>query len=72
MLADGKEVGVVTSTTYSRHLMKSLAMAHIAPSHTRIGTELKISDDGEWSAIVVTMPFYDPLRRRTHPEGAKS
>lgn len=72
VLSDGKEVGVVTSTTYSRHLMKSLAMAHVVPSNTRIGTELTIIDRGEWSATVAAMPFYDPLRRRTHPEGANS
>ena len=72
VLADGKQVGVITSTTYSQHLMKSLAMAQIEPSHTKIGTALKVTDDGDWSATVVPMPFYDPLRRRTHPEGASA
>lgn len=64
----GKEVGVVTSTTYSRHLMKSLAMAQIAPEYTKLGTEVVIHDKGEWPAAVVKMPFYDPLRLRTHPK----
>lgn len=68
VIADGNEVGRVTSTTYSRHLMKSLAIAHVAPSHTKLGTELTVADGSEWPAVVVAMPFYDPLRRRTHPE----
>lgn len=66
--ADGKEVGVLTSTTFSQHLMKSLAMAQIAPAHTKLGTELTIRDKGkEYRATVVRMPFYDPMRIRTHP-----
>ncbi|WP_334151233.1 aminomethyltransferase family protein [Hyphomicrobium sp.] len=63
----GKEVGVVTSTTYSKHLMKSLAMAQIEPVHTKLGTGLVVHDKGEWPAVVVRMPFYDPMRLRTHP-----
>lgn len=65
--ANGKEVGVVTSTTYSQHLMKSLAMAQIDPAYTKLGTELVVHDKGDWPATVVKMPFYDPLRLRTHP-----
>lgn len=68
VLANGKDVGVVTSTTFSQHLMKSLAMAQIAPSHTTLGTALEINDGGKvLKATVVQMPFYDPLRLRTHP-----
>ena len=65
--AGSKQVGVVTSTTYSRHLMKSLAMAQIEPAFTGLGTELVVHDNGEHRAVVVQMPFYDPLRLRTHP-----
>jgi aminomethyltransferase len=68
---NGKQVGVVTSTTYSRHLMKSLAMAQIEPGFTKLGTEVVIHDKGEFPAVVVKMPFYDPLRLRTHPRDAK-
>jgi aminomethyltransferase len=68
ILAGGQEVGVVTSTAFSQHLMKSLAMAQIAPSHTALGTALEINDGGKsLKATVVQMPFYDPLRLRTHP-----
>jgi aminomethyltransferase len=65
--ANGKEVGVVTSSTYSQHLMKSLAMAQIDPAFTKLGTELVVYDNGAHNAIVVRMPFYDPMRLRTHP-----
>lgn len=66
--ANGKEVGEVTSTTFSQHLMKSLAMAQIAPEFTNFGTELTVRDNGkDYVANVVRMPFYDPMRLRTHP-----
>lgn len=64
----GKEIGVVTSTTYSQHLMKSLAMAQIEPGFTSLGTEVAVHDNGEHPGAVVRMPFYDPLRLRTHPK----
>jgi aminomethyltransferase len=70
VLANGQEVGVVTSTCFSKHLMKSLAMAQIALPQTALGTNLEINDGGKvFKATVVRMPFYDPLRLRTHPEG---
>src|SRR5690606_9979083 len=65
--ANGKEGGVVTSTTFSRQLMRSLAMTHIHPDYTRLGTELVVHDGGDLKATVVQMPFYDPMRLRTHP-----
>lgn len=68
VFAGGQEVGVVTSTVFSQHLMKSLAMAQIAPAQTALGTALEIKDgDKSLKANVVQMPFYDPLRLRTHP-----
>lgn len=71
IFAQGEEVGVVTSTVFSQHLMKSLAMAQIVPSRTALGTGLEVKDGGKTlRANVVQMPFYDPLRLRTHPPGA--
>lgn len=65
--AAGRDVGVVTSTAFSRHLMKSLAMAHIDTAHASLGTALHVIDDGRTHpATVVRMPFYDPMRLRTH------
>jgi aminomethyltransferase len=65
--AGGREVGVVTSTVFSQHLMKSLAMAQIEKGSTAFGTGLEIEEDGKtYRATVVRMPFYDPMRLRTH------
>jgi aminomethyltransferase len=63
----GREVGIVTSTVFSQHLMKSLAMAQIDKAYTALGTALEIEEDGKaYPATVVRMPFYDPMRLRTH------
>lgn len=65
---DGKEVGLVNSTAYSRYLMRSLALAHVSPDLAVCGAELEIRGaDGVFAARVVKTPFYDPLRLRTHP-----
>lgn len=62
-----KQVGVVTTANYSRYLMQSLAMVHLQPAYTAIGTKLVIgSGDAAQTARVARTPFYDPLRRRTH------
>tara|TARA_R110001606_G_scaffold346892_5_gene496073 strand:- start:32550 stop:33665 length:1116 start_codon:yes stop_codon:yes gene_type:complete len=62
---DNIEVGVVTSSSYSQYLMQSLAMVHLKPEFTAIGTELMIGDGVK--AYVAKTPFYDPMRQRTHP-----
>lgn len=68
VLVGGKEVGTVTSTVYSQHLMKSLAMAQVEKPFTALGTTVEIIDSGKsYKATVVQMPFYDPMRLRTHP-----
>lgn len=65
---DGKVAGVVNSTTYSRHLMRSLALVHVEPGCKEFGTELEVEvGDKRVKARVVKTPFYDPLRLRTHP-----
>ncbi|EGL53478.1 glycine cleavage system T protein [Methylophaga aminisulfidivorans MP] len=68
LFIDGKEVGVVTSSSYSQYLMKSLAMAHIKPEYSQLGTTVTVTDGDEVKATIVKMPFYDPMRVRTHPE----
>lgn len=68
LMQNGKQVGTVNSTTYSRHLMKSLALAQVTKDLTAFGTTLSVkTDDGEVDAYVVRTPFYDPSRLRTHP-----
>lgn len=67
LLIGNRDVGVVTSASYSRYLMQSLAMVHLLPAHTAIGTRVTIrGSQGECSGTVARTPFYDPLRRRTH------
>lgn len=67
ILLQGVEIGRVTSAIFSRHLMKSLAMAQITPGHTALGTRVEIQAGGgaPLAAHIVQMPFYDPLRLRT-------
>lgn len=71
IMQDGKEVGVVTSAAFSRYLMRSLAMVHLKPECTAIGTRVEIvGENGTCRARVARTPFYDPMRLRTHPEQA--
>jgi aminomethyltransferase len=66
---DGIEVGVITSSSYSQYLMLSLALAHVKPNYSQIGTQLEvIGAASSCSARVAQTPFYDPLRQRSHPE----
>lgn len=67
---DGREVGVVTSASYSRYLMQSLAMVHLQADRAAIGTRVQIANGSgrPLEGVVVRTPFYDPLRQRTHPE----
>ncbi len=68
IFSGGDEVGIVNSTTYSEHLMRSLALVHLKPAWAGYGTELEVrSAAGIFPARVVKVPFYDPLRLRTHP-----
>jgi len=68
ILKDGKEVGVVTSASYSRYLMQSIAMVHIKAEFSGLGTQVVVAADSPVKAHVVKTPFYDPMRLRTHPE----
>jgi aminomethyltransferase len=69
LMKDGVEVGVVTSSSYSQYLMLSIAMAHIKPEYTAIGTELDVvGKNSSCKARVAPTPFYDPMRLRTYPE----
>ncbi|WP_329610474.1 glycine cleavage T C-terminal barrel domain-containing protein [Jiella pelagia] len=65
---DGRKVGSVNSSTWSRYLMKSLALCHVEPDVSAIGTPLEVrASSGTLPARIVRTPFYDPLRLRTHP-----
>ena len=68
LVKDGKEVGTVNSTTYSRHLMKSIGLGSVPPGLSAVGTTFEVrTSDGTVAASVVRPPFYDPFRLRTHP-----
>lgn len=67
LLLDGREVGTVNSPGYSHRLGKSLALAHVSPDASSVGTRLQvIGGDINTKGAVVMMPFYDPEKSRTH------
>lgn len=72
IMKDGVEVGVVTSSSYSRYLMLSIAMMHIKPEFSEIGTAVEVvGKKSSCKARVAQTPFYDPMRLRTYPERMK-
>jgi len=71
IMKDGQQIGVVTSSSYSRYLMASLAMVHIKPEFQALGTAVEVvGASGSCAAYVAKTPFYDAMRLRTHPENA--
>src|SRR5690606_18866995 len=64
VLADGKQIGEVTSGICSPTLEVPIAMAMIASGKTSIGEKLEVnSNGGTIAGEVVPMPFLDPERR---------
>ena len=64
---NGEEVGTVNSPGYSHRLGKSLALAHVSPEASAIGTKLTVNGGNiETTATVLAMPIYDPQKERTH------
>lgn len=68
IIKDGKEIGEVTSAIFSRYLMQSIAMVHLKPEFSALGTQVVVTGNSPVKATVVKTPFYDPMRLRTHPE----
>jgi len=67
LLLDGENVGIINSPGYSHRLGKSLALVHLNPNACAPGTQLEVmSDDLKTSAVVEEIPFFDPLKSRTH------
>ena len=57
--ANGREIGYVTSGSYSPFLKKNIAIAYVPPEFANIGTELKVEIRGQGvKAQVVPSPFY--------------
>ena len=66
---NGTDLGIINSPAYSHRLGKSLALAHVAPSASAVGTKLSVSSESiNTSARVVGMPIYDPSNSKTHAE----
>jgi aminomethyltransferase len=59
VLADGKEIGKVTSGTFAPTLNKSIAMAYVDPGYVGVGTSLTVDIRGKSEAArVAELPFY--------------
>jgi aminomethyltransferase len=64
VLADGKEVGVVTSATDSPSLGHPLAIAWMDADACALGTQTSVDYEGRvQGATVAAMPFFDPERK---------
>ena len=60
--ADGKEVGRITSKTYSPHLGRTIALGYVKFDYLAPGTEVRvISSDQELPAQVIELPFVGRL-----------
>ncbi len=57
--ANGREIGYVTSGSYSPYIKKNIALAYVPPEFANIGTEVKVEIRGQGvKAQVVPTPFY--------------
>lgn len=67
LLLDGRSVGTLNSPCWSHRLNKSLALVHLHPDAAQPGTQLEVSgDDVSGTAMVESIPFYDPTKAHTH------
>lgn len=63
----GEEIGTVNSPAFSHRMNKSLALCHVRPDLSQVGTELVVrGSDLETTATIERIPFYDPAKKRTH------
>lgn len=66
---DGKQVGQITSSTWSPVLKKSIGLASIRTPFAKVGTSLEVEHTVEYErrrvrATVVDTPFFNPTRKR--------
>lgn len=60
---DGREIGSLTSGTFSPLLRYGIAMGYVLPEYAKENTVLEVKVRGRlFKARVVSMPFYDPNR----------
>ena len=56
-----KEIGIVTSGTFSPSLKKPIAMGYVASEYTKVGTPIQVKIREKLHPVVVTkMPFVQP------------
>ena len=68
VLADGKEVGHVTSAVRSFALGKPIALGYVRREHFAPGSAVQVQDGGALiPAHVVALPFVRPVRRPPCP-----
>jgi aminomethyltransferase len=61
---DGREVGAVTSATYSPRLEKNIGYAWVPVQHSDEGSAVRVETPDGWrQATVVSLPFVDPGKR---------
>ena len=66
-MADGQQVGTVTSGTLSPSLGVGAALAYVSPDHAHVGAKLSIDVRGkEKSAEVTSLPMVDTSPRKEH------
>ena len=59
LFSEGREIGEVTSGTFSPTLQKSIGMAYVKPDFADVGTPLEVDIRGKReTASVVALPFY--------------
>ncbi len=69
VLADGKQIGYASTSTWSPVLKKYIALAHLQRPHYELGTSLTMEVTVEHHrrqapAKVVKLPFYDPAWKK--------
>ena len=69
---NGRQVGQVTSSTWSPTVKRYLALAQVRRPHNELGTELFVEhtpmfERRKVSAEIVAKPFFDPPRKRDTP-----
>jgi folate-binding protein YgfZ len=58
LVADGKEVGHITSVLASPALRMNIALSYVRKEHNAVGTRLTLrSQGGEWPVQIVELPF---------------
>ena len=66
LMHDNKKVGKITSAVYSPRLEQNIALAIVDIDYSNLNQKLIVNDgNGEFSAVVVNKPFYDPNKNLT-------